>query len=82
MAFKMSRMTIMKAIEPEEWRVAMQKAIAKHRGVALRIAQDLDIGISTFKRWVEADTHLTRLMVQVRKAKQAERAVGAVSPRP
>ena len=75
MAFNMSMMTILRATEPRKWKVAMQKAIIKHRGVGLHIAQDFGIGISTFKRWVEADNSLTRLMAQTRKAKRANRAI-------
>ncbi len=75
MAYRMSKMTILKAMEPKKWRTAMSKSIAKHRGVALHIAQDLGVGISTFKRWVEDDSGLDDLLTRTRKA--AKEVVGS-----
>ncbi len=71
MAFNMSRMTILKAMEPKKWKVEMQKSIIKHRGVGLHIAQDLGIGISTLKRWIENDAALIKLMEHTRRAAKA-----------
>ncbi len=68
MAYNMSKMTILKATDPKRWHATMSKAITKHRGVAIHIAQDMGVGISTFKRWVESDHRLERLLVRTRKA--------------
>lgn len=71
MPFRLGKMTILRATEPKKFDAAMRRVIAKHRGNAMQIAQDLDVGISTFKRWIEASPTLNRLMVQTRKAAKA-----------
>lgn len=74
MVFNMSKMTIMKVMDPKKWQVAMRKGILQHRGVALHVAQDMGIGISTLKRWVEEDDGLTTLMANTRKAHRKTKA--------
>ena len=71
MAFRMGRMTILRATEPKKVNAAMRRAIAKHRGNATHIAHDLEVGLATFKRWVVEDAGLTRLIAQTRKAAKA-----------
>ena len=68
MAFRLSPMTILRATDPRKFTAKLKASIAKHKGVGLHIAQDLDVGISTFKRWVEEDVGLTKFLVRTRKA--------------
>lgn len=77
MGFRMSKMSITKLTNPRKFEDQMHRAITKHGGVGLHIAQDLDVGISTFKRWVEENPGLVKLMVQVRKAKRKSKPKAA-----
>lgn len=67
MAFRMSPMSVLRATAPDKFEKKLKTAIVKHRGVALHIAQDLDVGISTFKRWIEEDPGFTRFLASTRK---------------
>lgn len=71
MPFRMGRMTILRVTDLKKFNVTMRRAITKHRGIATHVAQDLDVGLATFKRWVEDDAGLKRLIAQTRKAAKA-----------
>lgn len=75
MAFRMSTMSLLRMSDPKKFDKKLRAAIAKHKGVGLHIAQELDVGISTLKRWIEEDEKLTKFLERTRKA--AKKATAA-----
>lgn len=74
MAFRMSNMSVLRVSDPKKFDKKLRAAITKHKGVGLHIAQELDVGISTLKRWIDDDEKLTRFLEKTRKAAKKAKA--------
>lgn len=58
MGFRMSAVSQLKINDPVKWGQRVRASIHKHRGNLGRVAQDLDVGLSTLKRWLQDDNKL------------------------
>lgn len=58
MGFRMSEVSQLKINDPTKWRQRVRISIHKQRGNLGRVAQDLDVGLSTLKRWLQEDPKL------------------------
>lgn len=68
MAFRMSTLSVLRLNDYDKFTAKVQKSITKHRGVLMHVAQDLDVGPTTLKRWLREDAKLTRFLAKARKA--------------
>jgi len=70
MAFRMSEMTVLRSTDSKKFASRMRAVIAKHFGRVAHIAQDLDVGETTVKRWLREDVELQARATKAR-AKRA-----------
>lgn len=72
MAYRMSKMTVLRGTDYAKFKKKVKAAVTKHQGVLTHVAQDLDVGETTVKRWLREDEvlkhHIDRVREQVKKA--------------
>lgn len=66
MAFRMSKMTVLRGTDYKKFSDRLRKAITKHQGVMTHVAQDLEVGETTLKRWLREDDKLKTFLDRVR----------------
>lgn len=74
MVFRVCEFSQLKGKDPERWKAMVRISIQKHNGVLKRVANDLDVGYSSLKRWVADEPEFKRHLKAVRKAYSRERA--------
>ncbi len=65
MAFRMGTMALMRVSDHKKFVARLRELIQRHRGVLMRVSQDIDVGYTTLKRWVR-DESLTALVAKWR----------------
>ena len=58
MVYRMTETSVLRASDFDAWREKLLASIKKHKGVTKHVAQDVNVGYSTVKRWIEEDTVL------------------------
>lgn len=66
MAYKMNETTLLRAASPIKFTRKLKTSILKHQGCVARIAQDLNVGKTSIKRWLEEDPELEELRQRLR----------------
>lgn len=67
MVYRIGNSTILKASKPAQWHASMVESIKRHAGNMKRVAQDMDIGYSTIKRWIEETPTLVPVIQKARE---------------
>lgn len=55
MGYKMGNASRLRVNNPLAWRQKVERSIARHRGVLKLVSQDLGVGYSTLKRWIQGE---------------------------
>lgn len=71
MAFRISHMTALRGMDYDKFVARLKKSFTKHKGVLLHVAQDLDVGDTTVKRWLREDAQLKKFVERVRRQQAA-----------
>ncbi len=66
MAFRMGKISIMRLVDYKKFDARVRKCFVKHDGVLLHVAQDLDVGASSVKRWLREDERLKAFVEKLR----------------
>ena len=66
MAFRMGKISMLRLSDYKKFDTRVRKCFTKHDGVLLHVAQDLDVGASTVKRWLREDEKLKGFVTKVR----------------
>jgi transcriptional regulator with PAS, ATPase and Fis domain len=73
MVFRVNEFSQMRMRNPEQWRAMLRIAIQKHHGVMRRVANELDVGYSSLKRWIAEEPDLKKIVRAVRRARVRSR---------
>lgn len=72
MVYRMTETSVLRVSDFAAWREKLLAAIKRHKGVTKHVAQDVAVGYSTVKRWIEEDPELLKeVELQRLRAKQA-----------
>lgn len=83
MVYKMGEISVLRVTDYERWLGRCIAALEKHEGKIKRAAEDVDLGVSTMKRWIDETPQLQVAVEKAReKALREKRKVAAVPAPP
>jgi hypothetical protein len=67
--FKMGDASVARATDYDAWKELVEGSIARHKGILKRVSQDLGIGYSTLKRWIQDEESFKKAVSSARRGK-------------
>lgn len=71
MAYRMPEISVLRATSYSKFKTKVRASIATHGGQLKHIAQDLDVGVTTLKRWFNEDDSLEQFAQRTRTRARA-----------